>query len=101
MFKRILIAIDGSPYSGSAVPDAIEMAKCFTSEIFVLHVHEREAGRAGAFPLETPEEADTLVGAAIKTVQAAGITARGEVQHASPVTRPSTSWTPPDSMTAT
>lgn len=82
MFKRILVAVDGSPYSGFAVPDPIAIAKCFGSEIFVLHVHERESGRAGAFPLETREEADTLVATAIKTVQAAGITARGEVQHA-------------------
>ncbi len=82
MFKHMLIAIDGSPYSGYAVPDAIEIAKCFKSEVFVLHVHEREAGRPGVFPLETPAEADGLVAAALKTIQAAGITARGEVQHA-------------------
>lgn len=82
MFKRILIAIDGSPYSGYAVPDAIEIAKCFGSEVFVLHVQEREAGRGGPFPLETPAEAEALVAAAIKTVQNAGTTARGEVQHA-------------------
>ncbi len=82
MFKRILVAIDGSPYSGYAVPDAIEIARCFKSTILVLHVLEREVGRAGAFPMETTDEADRLVAAAVKTFQDAGITATSEVQHA-------------------
>ncbi len=82
MFKRILVAIDGSPYSGYAVPDAIEIARCFKSTILVLHVLEREVGRAGAFPMETTNEADRLVAAAVRTFQDAGITATSEVQHA-------------------
>lgn len=82
MFKRILVAIDGSPYSEYAVPDAIAIASCFKSTILVLHVLEREIGRAGAFPMETTEEADRLVAAAVKTFQDAGIAATSEVQHA-------------------
>lgn len=82
MFKRILVAIDSSPYSAYTVPDAIAIATCFKSTIMVLHVLEREVGRAGAFPLETVEAADRLAAAAVKTFQDAGITARGEVQHA-------------------
>ena len=82
MFKRILVAIDGSPYSEYAVPDAIEIARCFKSEIVVLHVHEREVGRAGAFPLETLEEADRLVAGTVKAFRDAGIVASGEVQRA-------------------
>jgi nucleotide-binding universal stress UspA family protein len=83
MFKRILVAIDGSPFSAYVFPYAVEIAKCFGSEVFVLHVHEREVGRAGAFPLETVEEADTLIREAVKTFHQAGLaSAAGEVQHA-------------------
>lgn len=82
MFKRILVAIDGSPYSDYAIPDAIEIARCFKSEIVVLHVRERDIGRAGAFPLETLDEADHLVAGAVKTIREAGVSVTGEVQRA-------------------
>jgi nucleotide-binding universal stress UspA family protein len=83
MFKKILIAIDGSPASGEAIRYAEELGRCFRSEIFVLHVHERESGRAGAFPLESIQEADRLVAEAVKAFRDAGFAgATGEVQHA-------------------
>ena len=82
MFKRILVAVDGSPYSEYAVPDTIAIANCFKSEVFVLHVLEHEQGRAGAFPLETTDQADGLVATALKGIRGAGIVASGEVQRA-------------------
>jgi nucleotide-binding universal stress UspA family protein len=82
MFKRILVAVDGSPYSEYAVPDTVAIANCFKSEVFVLHVLEHEQGRAGAFPLETTDQAERLVAAAIKGLRDAGIVATGEVQRA-------------------
>lgn len=82
MFKKILVAVDGSPFAGSAIPYAVEMAGEFKSEVFILHVLEREVGRAGAFPLETSLEADRVVAEALKPFVDAGIPAKGEVQHA-------------------
>jgi len=82
MFKRILVAVDGSPYSEYAVPDTIAVASCFKSEVFVLHVLEHEQGRAAAFPLETTDQAARLVAGAVKAIQEAGIVATGEVQRA-------------------
>jgi nucleotide-binding universal stress UspA family protein len=79
MFDRILIAVDGSPYSEPAVSSTIEMATKFQSQVFVLHVREHDSGRAGAFPLETPQDALELVAATVKTFRAAGITAAGDV----------------------
>jgi len=80
MFDRILIAVDGSPYSQPAISSTIEIARKFRSQVFVLHVREHEVGRAGAFPLETPQDALDLVAATIKTLRAAGITAAGDVR---------------------
>ena len=83
MFKKILVALDGSQFAGSAIPYAGEIAKEFKSEVFVLHVQERDPGRAGSYTMETLDEANQLVAAAVKAFQDAGIThATGEVQHA-------------------
>ncbi len=79
MFDRILVAVDGSPYSAPAVSTTVEIATKFHSQVFVLHVRERELGRAGAFPLETPQEAVELVTEIVKTLKAAGITATGDL----------------------
>jgi nucleotide-binding universal stress UspA family protein len=79
MFDRILIAVDGSPYTAPAVSSTVEMATKFQSQVFVLHVREHERGRAGAFPLETPQEAIQLVAETVTALRAAGITATGDV----------------------
>ncbi|HEX9095578.1 MAG TPA: universal stress protein [Candidatus Dormibacteraeota bacterium] len=79
MFKKILVAIDGSTYSQLALPAAIDVATKFGGEIVVLHVSEHDRGRAVAYTLETPAEATTLVGAAVRTAREAGITAKGQL----------------------
>jgi nucleotide-binding universal stress UspA family protein len=81
MFKKILVAIDGSTYSRLALPAAIEMASKFGSEITVLHVSEHDRGRAAVFTLETPAEATVMVGDAVKAVRDAGITANGKLKN--------------------
>jgi nucleotide-binding universal stress UspA family protein len=82
MFIKILVALDGSPYSQRALPTAIEVAKKFGSEIFVLHVSEHDKGRAAAYATETPTEAATLVANAVDTAIKAGVKASGEVRDA-------------------
>jgi nucleotide-binding universal stress UspA family protein len=47
-FKRILVPVNGSEAARSALEYAARLAKCFTSELTVLHV--REDGKAGAIP---------------------------------------------------
>lgn len=79
MFKKILVAIDGSDYSHQAVPAALEVAKKFESEVFVLHVFEHDRGRAAAFIVESPAEATRLVADAVKLAKDAGLNAAGEV----------------------
>jgi nucleotide-binding universal stress UspA family protein len=80
MFKKILVAIDGSTYSNLVLPAAIEVATRFDGEILVLHVSEHDRGRAAVFTLETPAEATTMVGAAVRTAREAGITAKGQLK---------------------
>ena len=80
MFKHILVALDGFEYSRQALPAAIEVAKRFEGEVFVLHVHEEGYGRASTNPLETADEAARLVADAVKAVRDAGVTAKGHVR---------------------
>jgi len=82
MFDRILVAVDGSPYSAPAVSAAAEIATKFNSQTFVLHVREHDRGRAGAFPLETPQDAIDLVSDTVKSLRASGVTATGDVHGA-------------------
>ncbi|HYM51712.1 MAG TPA: universal stress protein [Candidatus Limnocylindrales bacterium] len=82
MFKRILLAVDGSDYSRDVIPAAAEVAAKFDADVFVLHVFERDLGRAGAFPMETPDEATKIVSNAVAALKAKGVQAEGEVQHA-------------------
>src|SRR5467141_2723666 len=82
MFEHILVAVDGSPYSRQAIPIATELAKRFQSDVFALHVYERDLSRAAAFPLETPDEATGLIAETVKAFRDAGVNATGEVRHA-------------------
>lgn len=72
MFRKILVAIDASDYSRLVVPAAIEIARKFHSEVFVLHV------------AESPSETATLVGRAITEFRDAGIEAHGGLHEAAP-----------------
>src|ERR1700693_913622 len=82
MFDRILVAVDGSPYSAPAVSTVVEVATKFQSQAMVLHVREHDRGRAGGFPLETPQEATQLVAETVVALRHAGIVATGEVHGA-------------------
>jgi nucleotide-binding universal stress UspA family protein len=79
MFHRILIAIDDSEYSRQVIPTAIEVARKFQSDAFVLHVAEHDRGRAAVYSTETPAQATRLVADAVKAMRDAGVKAGGEV----------------------
>ena len=79
MFKNILLAIDGSPYSRAAVPAAIEIARKFESTVFVIHVVEHDRGRAAAYSVESPADATRLVADAVSQLRTAGLSAHGEL----------------------
>jgi nucleotide-binding universal stress UspA family protein len=79
MFNRILVAVDGSDYSRLVIPTALEVARKFHSEVFVLHVSEHDRGRAAVYSTETPAEATRLVADAVKAFTDLGLPASGEV----------------------
>jgi nucleotide-binding universal stress UspA family protein len=79
MFKHILVALDASECSERALPTAIEIARKFDADLFVLHVAEHDRGRAAAYSIESPAEATRLVGDAVDTARKSGVSAKGEL----------------------
>jgi nucleotide-binding universal stress UspA family protein len=79
MFHHILVAIDDSEYTRQVIPTAIEVARKFQGEVFVLHVAEHDRGRAAVYSTETPADSTRLVADAVKAMLDAGVNARGEV----------------------
>lgn len=79
MFKHVLVALDGSAYSRTALPTAIEVTKKFGADLFVLHVAEHDRGRAAVYSTQSLAEATKFVFDAVKTARDTGIAARGEV----------------------
>jgi nucleotide-binding universal stress UspA family protein len=82
MFNHIMVSIDGSSYSQNCLPTAIEIAKKFGSDVFILHVSEHDRGRASVYSLESPAEATKLVADAVEATRKAGIKVAGEVHDA-------------------
>lgn len=86
MFEKIVVAIDGSPFSDAAIAAAGGLAAKLSADVEVLHVHEHDAipSKAGMSPdLETPEEANAVVAAAIERLKANGVSAHGHVLQSS------------------
>lgn len=79
MFKKILVAIDGSEYTRQVIPAAIEVARKFQSEVFVLHVAEHDRGRAVTYETESPAEVTMLVADSVKSFREAGLSVSGKV----------------------
>jgi nucleotide-binding universal stress UspA family protein len=79
MFNRILVAIDASAYSLRVVPTALEVAKKFHSEVFVLHVAEHDRGRSVTYLNEYAAAANQLVGEAVRLMRQGGVDAAGAV----------------------
>jgi nucleotide-binding universal stress UspA family protein len=82
MFKRILLAVDGSQHSAKAVPVAADLAKKSNSEVVVVHVREHAAARGGNWELEPAADADALVERVKSELAAAGVTVNGRVDRA-------------------
>ena len=88
MFKRILLATDGSPVVERLLLYAEHLARVEPAEIIVLHAYappEHYATYAGYEQLleQYRVVAQVVVDEAVNQLRDAGVTARGEVRHAS------------------
>ena len=85
MFERILVAVDGSPFSDAALATAAGLATKVGAEVDVIHVHEHEMPHSKAVhlaELESPTEATVVIAAATTKLTAQGVHAQGHVLEA-------------------
>jgi nucleotide-binding universal stress UspA family protein len=85
MFERILVAVDGSPFSDAALATAAGLAAKVGAEVDVIHVHEHDMPHAKAVhlaELESPTEATEVIAAATAKLTALGVHAQGHVLEA-------------------
>jgi len=83
MYERVLVALDHSEVSPRVLAVAKELASLAGSEVWVLHLREREViAQMGDVPSETDVEAETGVDQAVEELTKAGINAHGEVRQA-------------------
>ena len=78
MFRRILLAIDGSAGSDVALSHATALARESSATVQVLHVNELVVGGRGVAQ-RTTDDAVALVADAVRELRAAGVTAGGTV----------------------
>ena len=83
MYERLLVALDQSEISERVLNEAEGLARAADSEVFVLHLREREViDRLGLVPTEKEKEAHEVADKAVKALTAAGVRAHGEVHEA-------------------
>lgn len=85
MFEKVLVAIDGSPYTEAALSAAEGLAAKAGCEVEVIHVHEHDfiPSKAGMAPdLERDDEAQALLSAAVSRLKTNGVTVTGRLLQA-------------------
>lgn len=81
MYERLLVAVDHSESSARALAAAQQLASAARSEVWVLHLREREViARLDAVPSESDTEARDTVEEGVEKLRNAGIDAHGEVR---------------------
>jgi nucleotide-binding universal stress UspA family protein len=81
VFKRILLAVDGSASSARAKEAAAALPNGSESEILVLHIREVEVTR-GEHATEDSDHAVSLVNEVVADLQARGLAVTGEARSA-------------------
>ena len=81
MYKRILLAVDGSASSVRAKEAAAALANGSGSEIFVVHIREIEVTR-GEHAKEDSDDAILLVDSVVNGLQVQGLKVAGECRNA-------------------
>lgn len=78
MFKRILLAVDGSGHSDKAVDMTIDLAQKFDSDVLVYHVREKVHTRGGTYDMYVEESHATAADDAARRLKDLGIKANFE-----------------------
>jgi nucleotide-binding universal stress UspA family protein len=82
MYEKLLVAVDHSDITERVLAAARDLALLASAEVWVLHLREREVmPRAGLFAMESSDEAQANVDAAVAELTEAGVKAHGIVRN--------------------
>jgi nucleotide-binding universal stress UspA family protein len=82
MYEKLLVAVDHSGATEKVLGAARDLAKLSDGEVWVIHLREREVmPRAGLMAMESGDEAQAQVDAAVEELTTAGIKAHGVVRN--------------------
>jgi len=84
MFKRILVAVDGSSKSERTLAIAVDLAERYGASATIVHVREYERYEGDDVDLGPPIPADELVDQVVARFRAKGIETTGEIRRVSP-----------------
>ena len=83
MFKRILVAVDGSPKSEKTITIALDLAERYDSSVTIVHVREYERYEGTDVDMGPPIPADELVDQVVARFREKGIQTSGEIRRVS------------------
>ena len=83
MFKRILVAVDGSPKSEKTITIALDLAERYSSSATIVHVREYERYEGTDVDLGPPIPADELVDQVVARFRERGVDTSGEIRRVS------------------
>lgn len=82
MYEKLLVAVDHSDITEHVLAAARDLALLSSGEVWVLHLREREImPRAGLVAIESSDEAQSNVDAAVAELTEAGVKAHGIVRN--------------------
>jgi nucleotide-binding universal stress UspA family protein len=82
MYEKLLVAVDHSDITEHVLAAARDLALLSSGEVWVLHLREREImPRAGLVAIESSDDAQSNVDAAVAELTEAGVKAHGIVRN--------------------
>ena len=82
MYEKLLVAVDHSDITERVLAAARDLALLASGEVWVLHLREREVmPRAGLIAIESSDDAQANVDAAVAELTEAGVKAHGIVRN--------------------
>jgi nucleotide-binding universal stress UspA family protein len=82
MFSKVLLAVDCWPESQAAIDATKDIASLWHAEVVVLHVRERQPGRATVWEPGLPGDVEELVEKTVYELAGIGVSARAELRSA-------------------
>ncbi|SRR5712692_944663 len=84
MFRKILLAVDGSEDASQTVPVVTELAKAFDAQVLVIHMRERIVTSAATIEKETIPESFRFGEDVARRLVQAGVSARSDIDSHRP-----------------